>query len=251
MHKIDSFVRETQRLGGLGTSSLDSFPTVPITNYWCTRLTFTQLSWSVAYYAHSHFQMASLFLRVHTLLSQRQPGIQMKESTRMPTNLMDFGLRSSRQVKGMLWEVDTKLSLHLWTTCPLDWDDTHGEHSWLLSAVPCVTFIIRYQSRTFLCCQWIEGVACASSGDVWYEVWGRERSSARFTHCNDVYPEDHRCDVQDTAEVRSPYFCQPCRQVSSILKICALVDYNLSLRLFDVAVYAMSLFEAYEEWRIF
>jgi hypothetical protein len=33
MHKIDSFVRETQRLGGLGMSSLDSLPSVPITNY--------------------------------------------------------------------------------------------------------------------------------------------------------------------------------------------------------------------------
>ncbi len=32
MHKIDSFVRETQRLGGLGMSSLDSFRLVPITN---------------------------------------------------------------------------------------------------------------------------------------------------------------------------------------------------------------------------
>jgi hypothetical protein len=33
MHKIDSFVRETQRLGGLGMSSLDSLPSVLITNY--------------------------------------------------------------------------------------------------------------------------------------------------------------------------------------------------------------------------
>ena len=32
MHKIDSFVRETQRLGGLGMSSLDSFRLVSITN---------------------------------------------------------------------------------------------------------------------------------------------------------------------------------------------------------------------------
>jgi hypothetical protein len=33
MHKIDSFVRETQRLEGLGMRSLDSFCSVPITNY--------------------------------------------------------------------------------------------------------------------------------------------------------------------------------------------------------------------------
>jgi hypothetical protein len=32
MHKLDSFVRETQRLGGISMSSLDSFRSIPITN---------------------------------------------------------------------------------------------------------------------------------------------------------------------------------------------------------------------------
>lgn len=127
MHKIDSFVRETQRVDGLGIGSPDFLSSISVANW---HVVFQWYS-SVRHCVHSHFPMASPSLRVHMWPHHSVPFIRTKKFTLTLMSLMGFALRSSRSPVRVQWQVDIKPALHPPHIYLLGMDGTHGEKSFL------------------------------------------------------------------------------------------------------------------------
>ena len=101
MHKIDSFLRESQRIDGFTLGTLDSFAIgtskLPDPDF---PSDYSQSPWAVSCCVRSHFPTASLFPQAHLSLSLPVPFIQTKGFIQTPMNLMDFALRSFARMYG-------------------------------------------------------------------------------------------------------------------------------------------------------
>ena len=99
MHKVDSFLRESQRVDGFSLRTLDSLPITQGSDPDFLPA-FSQLQLTVSRCARSHFPMVWLFPQAHLSPSRLVPFIETKETIQTPLNSMDFASRSFERMLG-------------------------------------------------------------------------------------------------------------------------------------------------------